>query len=176
MVVTITLLLALNAVYLQSGGNTDYWVTLPAASVMFFWDLTWGWLYRHERREISRRGRMLIERRRVEQTRMEQILRDKEEEKMNSVQEISPESSGYANTSFVPRRVVTAAQARRQSCADSVNCDTTADDVITPTFDSIRASSPSPKHQQEPAVTGLMRSGIWMTVNHSPMERRDENR
>ncbi|KAJ8105256.1 hypothetical protein OPT61_g10291 [Boeremia exigua] len=44
MATTVILLLALNAVYLQRGGNTDYWVTLPAACIMFAWDLILGWL------------------------------------------------------------------------------------------------------------------------------------
>jgi Na+/H+ antiporter NhaD/arsenite permease-like protein len=55
--VTIILLLALNAVYLSQGGNTDFWVTLPAAVTMFCWDLAVGWIQRAETRKIAQQGR-----------------------------------------------------------------------------------------------------------------------
>jgi Na+/H+ antiporter NhaD/arsenite permease-like protein len=55
--VTIILLLALNAVYLSQGGNTDFWVTLPAAVTMLFWDLTVGWMQRAGTRRIAQQGR-----------------------------------------------------------------------------------------------------------------------
>jgi Na+/H+ antiporter NhaD/arsenite permease-like protein len=55
--VTIILLLALNAVYLSQGGNTDFWVTLPAAVTMLCWDLAVGWIQRAETRKIAQQGR-----------------------------------------------------------------------------------------------------------------------
>jgi Na+/H+ antiporter NhaD/arsenite permease-like protein len=51
--VTVVLLLALNAVYLSQGGNTDFWVTLPAAVIMLCWDLIRGWLNGSETRAIT---------------------------------------------------------------------------------------------------------------------------
>jgi Na+/H+ antiporter NhaD/arsenite permease-like protein len=56
-IVTIILLLALNAVYLSKGGNTDFWVTLPAAVTMLCLDLTMGWMNRAATRAIARQGR-----------------------------------------------------------------------------------------------------------------------
>ncbi|CAN9235694.1 unnamed protein product [Alternaria alternata] len=55
-IATIILLLALNAVYLSQGGNTDFWVTLPAAVTMLCWDLTMGWMNRAATRAIARQG------------------------------------------------------------------------------------------------------------------------
>lgn len=49
--------MALNAVYLSQGGNTDFWVTLPAAVTMFCWDLAVGWMERAETRKIAQQGR-----------------------------------------------------------------------------------------------------------------------
>lgn len=60
-IATIVLLLALNAVYLSQGGNTDYWVTLPAAVAMLCWDLSMGWLHRAETRHIVQQGRRRAE-------------------------------------------------------------------------------------------------------------------
>lgn len=56
-IATIILLLALNAVYLSKGGNTDFWVTLPAAVTMLCLDLTMGWMSRADTRAIARQKR-----------------------------------------------------------------------------------------------------------------------
>ena len=60
-IATIFLLLALNAVYLSQGGNTDFWVTLPAAITMLCWDLSMGWLHRAETRHIVQQRRRRAE-------------------------------------------------------------------------------------------------------------------
>jgi len=49
-----------------------YRVTLPAAFVMFCWDITSGWVNPHETREIVRKGRREKELFRAEQTLKEQ--------------------------------------------------------------------------------------------------------
>jgi Na+/H+ antiporter NhaD/arsenite permease-like protein len=57
---TLVTILALNT---QSTSQYPvYWVTLPAAFVMFCWDITFGWRHRHKTREIARKGRQEIER------------------------------------------------------------------------------------------------------------------
>ncbi|KAI0019187.1 hypothetical protein F4780DRAFT_780719 [Xylariomycetidae sp. FL0641] len=38
-----------------------YWVTLPAAFIKFCWDLVFGWLHRHETRQIARRAALSLE-------------------------------------------------------------------------------------------------------------------
>jgi Na+/H+ antiporter NhaD/arsenite permease-like protein len=43
MVASVVILLALNAVYLSKGGNTDFWATLPAAVLMICWDSGSDW-------------------------------------------------------------------------------------------------------------------------------------
>lgn len=57
MAATLITVLALNAASQGSNENPVFWVTLPAAFVMFCWDLAFGWNRRHETREIARKGR-----------------------------------------------------------------------------------------------------------------------
>lgn len=65
MMATLATILALNAAKTKiEHGELDnvYIVTVPAAFIMFVWDLSFGWLHRHETREIARRGRQEMER------------------------------------------------------------------------------------------------------------------
>jgi Na+/H+ antiporter NhaD/arsenite permease-like protein len=66
--------LVLNAIDHEKGGTPAFYVTLPAAVVMFCWDVGFGWYRRHETREIARRGRQEIE-----HARAERIIRGEEE-------------------------------------------------------------------------------------------------
>ncbi|KAL4868017.1 hypothetical protein BDV12DRAFT_109220 [Aspergillus spectabilis] len=65
MAATLITVLALNA---ASQGHTHpvFWVTLPAAFVLFCWDVAYGWHHRHKTREIARKGREEVERMRSE--------------------------------------------------------------------------------------------------------------
>ncbi|KAK8026379.1 Arsenical pump membrane protein- ArsB [Apiospora marii] len=65
MAATLVTVLALNA---ATGGEVPvYWVTLPAAVVMFGWDVAFGWLGRHETRELASRGKREAERAEIAQ-------------------------------------------------------------------------------------------------------------
>ncbi|KAL2161871.1 hypothetical protein VTH06DRAFT_7655 [Thermothelomyces fergusii] len=66
MAVTLISVLALNASAQITEENPVYWVTLPAAFVMFVWDLSFGWMHRHETREIARKGRKELRRLQLE--------------------------------------------------------------------------------------------------------------
>lgn len=72
MAATIVILLVLNAVYLSGGGHPDYWVTLPAALVVFSKDLVVGWHNRHRTREAYRLDREKAQRFRAEEARKEE--------------------------------------------------------------------------------------------------------
>ncbi|KAL2795286.1 hypothetical protein BJX66DRAFT_171367 [Aspergillus keveii] len=65
MAATLITVLALNA---ASQGHTHpvFWVTLPAAFVLFCWDVAYGWHHRKETREIARKGREDVERTRTQ--------------------------------------------------------------------------------------------------------------
>ncbi|KAL7936556.1 hypothetical protein V8C35DRAFT_295816 [Trichoderma chlorosporum] len=74
MAATLITVLTLNATSAKSGAHPVFWVTLPAAFVMFCWDLGSGWYHRKETREIARKGRQ-----EYETARAERIFRQAEE-------------------------------------------------------------------------------------------------
>ena len=57
MAATLITILALNASSANGHKHPVFWVTLPAAVVMFCWDLVWGWIHRHDTRAIARQVR-----------------------------------------------------------------------------------------------------------------------
>ncbi|KAG6361675.1 hypothetical protein INS49_009902 [Diaporthe citri] len=72
MAATLITVLVLNAVSSSSGEHPVFWVTLPAATVMFCWDVSYGWIHRAETREIARKGREEAETARAERGLREQ--------------------------------------------------------------------------------------------------------
>lgn len=73
MAATLITVLVLNAVSSGGAERPVFWVTLPAAFVMFCWDVTYGWIHRAKTREIARKGRE-----EAETARAERLLRDQE--------------------------------------------------------------------------------------------------
>lgn len=57
MAATLVTIIALNAASQGTEEHPVFWVTLPAAFIMFCWDLAYGWLHRTDTREIAREGR-----------------------------------------------------------------------------------------------------------------------
>ncbi|KAI1806925.1 hypothetical protein F4811DRAFT_508715 [Daldinia bambusicola] len=82
MTATLVTILAINAASQNTGEHPVFYITLPAAFVMFCWDITFGWIHREETRKISQDGR-----REIEQARAERLARELEEfEGINSSQ------------------------------------------------------------------------------------------
>lgn len=77
MAATLITLLALNAASQSTGEHPVFYVTLPAAVVMFCWDIAFGWIHRDETRKVARDGRREVERARQE--RAEQLAKEAEE-------------------------------------------------------------------------------------------------
>ncbi|RYP76074.1 hypothetical protein DL770_007292 [Monosporascus sp. CRB-9-2] len=75
MAATLITVLALNAASQDGHERPIFWVTLPAAFVMFLWDVVFGWLHRHETREIARKGREEIQKAREERAIREEAQR-----------------------------------------------------------------------------------------------------
>ncbi|KAL2018104.1 hypothetical protein VTK56DRAFT_1290 [Thermocarpiscus australiensis] len=76
MAATLIAVLSLNAAKTSIGEVPVFYVTVPAAVVTFAWDLGFGWIHRHETREIARKGREALELARLErQHREEQEMR-----------------------------------------------------------------------------------------------------
>lgn len=66
MTVTLVMVLTINAVAQRIGEIPVFYVTLPAAFVMFCWDVAFGWIHREETRKIAREGREEVENARAE--------------------------------------------------------------------------------------------------------------
>ncbi|PQE32248.1 Arsenical pump membrane protein [Rutstroemia sp. NJR-2017a WRK4] len=86
MAATLVTLLAINAASQSEGDHPVYWVTLPAAFVMFCWEVSFGWFRRHETREIARKGRREIE--------LAQERREEEMREMNAQSELKETGAG----------------------------------------------------------------------------------
>ncbi|KAL2134856.1 hypothetical protein VTI74DRAFT_10662 [Chaetomium olivicolor] len=94
MAATLISVLALNAATTNKGPIPVFYVTLPAAVLMFAWDLAFGWIHRHETREIARKGREEVER-----LRLERALREEEEKAALAVQEAQRAASSDGSAS-----------------------------------------------------------------------------
>ncbi|KAL9074306.1 MAG: hypothetical protein Q9157_004428 [Trypethelium eluteriae] len=97
MATTLITLLALNAASQKTGIHAVFWVTLPAAVVMFCWDVGFGWIHRHETREIARKGRQEVEQARAERAIREEVakratLQDNHDSKAADIQVTPPNS------------------------------------------------------------------------------------
>lgn len=55
MAVALITLLGINAASTAIGEHPVFWITLPAATIMFCWDVAYGWRHRKETREIAKR-------------------------------------------------------------------------------------------------------------------------
>jgi Na+/H+ antiporter NhaD/arsenite permease-like protein len=66
MIATLVTILALNASTINGGAYPAYWVTLPAAFIMFCFDVSNGWIRRETTRALARRGKQEVERARSE--------------------------------------------------------------------------------------------------------------
>ncbi|KAI2614958.1 hypothetical protein GGR54DRAFT_312213 [Hypoxylon sp. NC1633] len=97
MAATLITLLALNAASQSIGEHPVFYVTLPAAFVMFCWDIAFGWLHREETRKIARDGRREVERaqaerlaREMEELEQATLTQEQEQELRNEVAAFQP--------------------------------------------------------------------------------------
>ncbi|KXG52481.1 Arsenical pump membrane protein, ArsB [Penicillium griseofulvum] len=99
MAATLITLLAINA---SGKENPVFWVTLPAAFVMFCWDIAFGWKHRHETREIAAKGRQEVEdaqeEREMRKREEEEEMREREEQQALS-EKMDPENFGSGQSS-----------------------------------------------------------------------------
>ncbi|KAK0836751.1 hypothetical protein LTR03_013379 [Friedmanniomyces endolithicus] len=106
MAATLITILALNAATDTTKEHPVFWVTLPAAFIMFCWDVSFGWLNREKTREIARNGR-----REVEEARAKRAIEAEEKVRLATLEQGSaadtapglksevPSSNDYAPTS-----------------------------------------------------------------------------
>jgi Na+/H+ antiporter NhaD/arsenite permease-like protein len=124
MAATLITVVALNAASQSGNEHPVFWVTLPAAFVMFCWDVAFGWYHRHETRETARTGR-----REVEHARAERAIREAEEAKQAALEQEKRD----ALAAYEPTLTQThspEAQLHSQSGAAGGGSTTNADDEI----------------------------------------------
>ncbi|KAG6029716.1 hypothetical protein E4U40_000383 [Claviceps sp. LM458 group G5] len=90
MAATLITVLVINAVSTGTDPHPVFWVTLPAAFVMFCWDLGFGWYHREETRQIARRGRLEIE-----NARAEKAMREEEQNHIPTVEASSGDGTSF---------------------------------------------------------------------------------
>jgi Na+/H+ antiporter NhaD/arsenite permease-like protein len=161
MAVALITILVLNAVNQKKGEHPAFWVTLPAAFVMFCWDVTFGWLNRHDTREIARKGREEVELARAER-------RQEEEARLAALEQ---EPDAILLTEYEPVLTQTQspeAQLQSQSNADSSNHNANADDKIT--ADSSTSTKPAYPDPSTPTLL-VSENGDGLTpVSTTPLE------
>lgn len=95
MAITLIVVLVINAISQSNGEHPVFWVTLPAAFVMFVWEISLGWINRHETREIARKGR-----REVELARAERAIREEQEANQVILEQDQQDSKNANGTSL----------------------------------------------------------------------------
>ncbi|KAL9108848.1 MAG: hypothetical protein Q9227_006379 [Pyrenula ochraceoflavens] len=142
MAATLITILALNAASQSSHERPVFWVTLPAAFVMFCWDVGFGWYHREETREIARKGRQEVEFARAERENMESKPRQADFEREGPVLR-STSTEVSTQNAHEPKRHGTGelAQDQRLNPED-------ADDKIMPVTDSSSSVSGSVEKRQ----------------------------
>lgn len=128
MVATLVTVLALNAASSSSGHERPvFWVTLPAAFIMFCFDLTLGWLNRKETRQIAHEGRQRAEtaqaeRAEVRRKSIAQVDADaiemSETPRTTELQNEKPHASGAATSSAQPQASLQAIGSNDKAAAE----------------------------------------------------------
>jgi Na+/H+ antiporter NhaD/arsenite permease-like protein len=124
MAITLITVLVINAVSNIIGRVPVYYITLPAAVVMLCWDLSYGWLHRHETREIARKGReeveLLIQQRALEEETLREV--SEHESGANSASTRTEMANGHT-TSTMPDAVANVSGGRPMPAGTLVGSD-----------------------------------------------------
>lgn len=110
MSVTPITLLGLKAASTKIGEHPVYWATLPAAFMMFCWDVGSGWVHREETRDIARKGREKVEKARIEQ----KIRAEEEARQALAEQSDAEQSEGERRSRSCKEKVLRSPQTKPQ--------------------------------------------------------------
>lgn len=100
MAATLITILALNASSTSGHERPVFWITLPAAFVMFCWDLGTGWIHRHETRRIAAVGRQQHEAVRAERERQESLRNSPEQMAQENMEHKQPVTTDFFEKSL----------------------------------------------------------------------------
>ncbi|KAI2637801.1 hypothetical protein GGS26DRAFT_588173 [Hypomontagnella submonticulosa] len=150
MTATLVTLLAINAASQNTGEHPVFWVTLPAAFVMFCWDITFGWIHRKETRKIAHDGRLEVERARAERQarELEELERSiiKEQEEKEVLDQEAQEQERRRDTTTAEPSV---------SQASPSNHNAQDQDGVTSAVDADPASPNLDAHDKDAKSSGL---------------------
>ena len=132
MATTLSVLLGLNAASQSTGEHPVFYVTVPAAFVMFCWDVAFGWYYRDTTRKIACEGRQKVERAQAEKA----IREEEEEEAKQAALEQEERDATAAHEPALTHTHSLEAQLQNRSGAGGGNSNTNANDEITLAADS----------------------------------------
>ncbi|KAF1809148.1 hypothetical protein P152DRAFT_171085 [Eremomyces bilateralis CBS 781.70] len=155
MTATLVTLLALNAASQSTGEHPVFWVTLPAAFVMFCWDVAFGWYHRKETREIAQRGRQELEQARADRAiRSQAMLVENSEEGEGDLSESPPQSPGAGGDGGGVSRRKDASNATSADDVDTIEPGISRPSTFaTSTFDEKQKVAPAPAN--DPSKTTL---------------------
>ncbi|OQD78648.1 hypothetical protein PENDEC_c001G03146 [Penicillium decumbens] len=164
MATTLITLLALNAASNSGKEHPVFWVTLPAAFVMFCWDLTFGWLHRDDTRKIAAKGR-----REMELARAERSLRNSPKRAaLDDTKQMQHRATGFSSESPVPGHC--AKVGTSSDAADSRASTKMSQDCQTPISGSVLLEKePFPK-LPPPADTMTTCPGLTLTSSPTAMD------
>ncbi|KAK2797189.1 hypothetical protein FQN50_009288 [Emmonsiellopsis sp. PD_5] len=149
MTATLVTLLALNATKQDDREYPVFWVTLPAAAVMFCWDIAFGWFNREETRKIAAKGR-----REVAEARREHMRRVEEELRVMAMQQREQED---AEMYGLPISQSPEPEGEKEGSIAGRNSNSNTDDEITLAADSTRTPSGPPRvateNSEDPTLT-----------------------
>lgn len=140
MTVTLIMVLVLNAVSQSIGEQPVFYVTLPAAFIMFCWDVAFGWIHRSDTRDIARKGRE-----EVEAARAERLLQQQQQ------QEVDQADSTHDGDEAQPSPVIILDDGSRTDSA-SKSGDSNIDDNKNMDLTDIRPNNSPSTEQPSPAL------------------------
>jgi Na+/H+ antiporter NhaD/arsenite permease-like protein len=128
MAATLITVLAINAASQSTGEHPVFYVTLPAAVVMFCWDVAFGWLHRKNTREIARKGRREFEQAQADkakerelQERSPEILAQSQDGlRDESANAVTSEKQAFESEKVVPMQSTTTNETSATSSASAV--------------------------------------------------------
>jgi len=164
MATTLITLLALNAASNSGKEHPVFWVTLPAAFVMFCWDLTFGWLHRDDTRKIAAKGR-----REMELARAERSLRNSPKRAaLDDTKQMQHRATGFSSESPVPGHC--AKVGTSSDAADSRASTKMSQDCQTPISGSVLLEKEPFPELPPPADTMTTCPGLTLTSSPTAMD------
>ncbi|OTA61424.1 hypothetical protein K449DRAFT_382829 [Hypoxylon sp. EC38] len=178
MAATLITLLAINAASQSTGEHPVFYVTLPAAFVMFCWDIAFGWLHREETRKIARDGRREVERARAERAeRQARELEGMERAASNENQQTEPQSDTAVTQPSTPQANTTDTTSQNKGgITTSVDPRLDTEDEITIVADTsvVEASNDGRSQETRPSTSARStlneKQGSTRTDSFKPLE------